>query len=690
MLQGKIITLKDGEYNISFPYDPDLVLAVKALPKRKYNPASKVWSAPSQPDNDEAVVRFAADNGFSLAPEIAEWVKAQAEQRRDNLVKSRALVTTFDVQGLGGTLRPFQRVGVEYAARAERTFIADDTGLGKTVEALATLYVTQAYPAIIVCQSTKKLDWAAESRKWTPERTVSIWTNGSQRPADVVVINYDIVVDNLDALHALKAKGLVCDESQHLKTGNAQRTEAVLELATGVHSEKEKGYKAVRTVVGEPIPIRLLLSATVTMNRPSELMSQLSILDRLKDFGGFWQFATYFCSAQKTRFGWDFSGAAHLDELNEKLRQISYIRRLKGEVHKELPVKQRSMVHLEIDNRGKYEAAAADLISYIRNKAATDRAFQASIAGLPEQQQRWLIQERADEAGARAEQAEHLVRIEALKQLAVSGKMEQVKEWVADFLDTGEKLILFAWHVDVVMELASYFHAPYIKGGDSDEYRQSVKNAFQTNPEVKLVVCNIQAGGTGLDLTAAKNVAFVEFAWTPAAHDQAEDRCYGRENDPHGANCWYFCADSTIDDDIYELIEAKRLVVTAVNEGVKGAKPPDVNILNDLIKRLVKEAPSAEPPQERPAWTDPRPLALPEWTDAEIIEGLLAMYLRQTEDERVGHGTRWENGIGYNGVDAEFGTSLAEQIHLGKTLSERQIHAARRMLVKYQTQLGWE
>ena len=92
----------------------------------------------------------------------------------------------------------------------------------------------------------------------------------------------------------------------------------------------------------------------------------------------------------------------------------------------------------------------------------------------------------------------------------------------------------------------------------------------------------MKAGGVGLTLTAASDVLFVEQGWTPAEHDQAEDRCH-RIGQDNNVSAWYLLAEGTIDDDIYELIEKKRVVVDAVTDGEDDTQ---TSVLNDLINSL--------------------------------------------------------------------------------------------------------
>lgn len=289
------------------------------------------------------------------------------------------------------------------------------------------------------------------------------------------------------------------------------------------------------------------------------------------------------CNAHKTRFGWDFSGATNLEELNERLRATCFVRRTKQEVLTELPPKSRAVVPIEIDNRREYDRAEKDVVAWLGQQAAKEEAFLASVASLSPSEQARAISERrmgAEETAARAEQ---LVRIEALKQLSAKGKLEAVSEWVESFSETGEKLVIFAHHQAVVEELAQRFNAPSITGQTSVERRQEYVDRFQTDPACRVIVCNIKAGGVGLTLTAASNVAFVELEWTPAAHDQAEDRCH-RIGQTDSVTAWYLLGQGTIDEEIMALIEGKRIVVDAATEGREPLV--GIGILSELISRL--------------------------------------------------------------------------------------------------------
>src|SRR5205085_1091404 len=131
--------------------------------------------------------------------------------------------------GLGGELKPCQRAGVAYLLDRRRAFLADEQGLGKTIQALAAIEADAAFPAVVVCPASLKLNWARELGRWLPHRRVRALDGVRPRPApaggaDVTVVNYDIVAARLGELVAPVPRALVLDESHYCKNQPAQRT----------------------------------------------------------------------------------------------------------------------------------------------------------------------------------------------------------------------------------------------------------------------------------------------------------------------------------------------------------------------------------------------------------------------------------------------------------------------------------
>jgi SNF2 family DNA or RNA helicase len=530
---------------ITFPYEKVVINSVKKIPSITWNATKKAWRAPLTSVND--VIKWA--EYFDLGvPDELRLLSEKVTTTLSALVEaSRSVDAEITIPTLKAELLPYQRAGVSYASNARRTFIADEMGLGKTLQAIATIeYVYDSYPAVIVCPPSLVLNWKAEYNRWLPDRKVSVVTNRKDFPEsgtyDVVVVGYSNITKWEKELS--KHRSYVFDESHYCKTVTAQRTKSAQKIAKSAPKEG----------------IVLCLTGTPVTNRPSEYASQLEILGKLKDFGGLWGFYRRYCNAYQDSFGqWNISGHSHLDELNERLRGVCYIRRTKDQVLSELPPIIHSPVVVEGTPAGmkEYQKAEKDIVQYL-----VDRAKQiAKELGEP-------VGSAAVVARIKAESNEHLVRLSVLRRLSAKAKMPLVEEWVKERIEDGKKVVIAAHHRDIVDELANKFGGLKIQGGMDVSEVEEHKRKFQTLPvsEAPVIVLSIQAAKTGHTLTSAQDVLFVELPWTPADVDQTYSRCH-RLGQQGSVVATYLLTDKTIDEDIYSLIERKRSVVTVAIEG---------------------------------------------------------------------------------------------------------------------------
>jgi SWI/SNF-related matrix-associated actin-dependent regulator of chromatin subfamily A-like protein 1 len=481
----------------------------------------------------------------ALAPNLAAFVAAHPDVRLDEPVRDlldeltaehdRAAETValsyadsanLDGLTLGGELHPFQRAGVRYALDRRRTFIADEQGLGKTVQALAAIEADEAFPAVVVCPASVKLNWEREANHWLPGRSVAVldgrtdaaWTADLQS-AEIVVLNYDILEAHLDNLMGRRPRALIFDESHYVKNPQAQRTKAALELAAALPSDA----------------LRLALTGTPILNRPEELVAQLRALGRLGEFGS------------GARLARRFRSAGSDDRLHWNLRARCYVRRTKKQVLPQLPSKRHDTVPILLSNEHEYRLAEQDVIAWLQSLPLDLGAIDAKVA-----------------AALRAEQ---LVRLNNLRQLAAGGKLPTALAWITDFLASDEPLVVFAEHIAIQKAVIERFpESVHILGSDSARNRQRAVDAFQSEDGPQLIVCSMKAASQGLTLTRASNVAFLELDWTPARHDQAEDRLH-RIGQESAVMAWYLLAPNTIDETMAELLERKRNVINAVTDG---------------------------------------------------------------------------------------------------------------------------
>jgi len=172
-----------------------------------------------------------------------------------------------------------------------------------------------------------------------------------------------------------------------------------------------------------------------------------------------------------------------------------------------------------------------------------------------------------------------------LKQLSVQGKLAESIDWISDFLENGEKLVVFAVHKFVIEALMQKFGkiAVKIDGSVSLSERNKAVEAFQGNDKIRLFVGNIKAAGVGLTLTASSNVVFLELPWTPGDLSQAEDRCH-RIGQKDSVNIYFLLAPDTIEERLAHILDSKRKVLDAVLDGEITAQE---SLLTELIKGYI-------------------------------------------------------------------------------------------------------
>lgn len=505
---------------ITFPFNTEDLGRVKTLPGRRFHNEGreKYWTAPLS---------------VEAAERLQEWGFSLDERLREFLDKAKAHVDDMNedirVPGLKMELFPFQRKGVAFIeAKDGRALIGDEMGLGKTAQALAWLQLhPERRPAVVVVPASLKLNWHREAHMWMESPNVQILSGTKPNlpiVGDIIIINYDILKHWLGRLQSINAQVLITDECHFYKSQRAQRTKAVKAL-------------------GRRIPHVIALSGTPIVNRPVEIFNAIKLIDE-SVVPNFWNYAHKYCGARHNGFGWDFSGASNTEELHDLLTNTVMIRRRKADVLSDLPAKLRSIVPVELGNAKEYARAERNFIG-------------------------WVQEVKGDKAARKASNAEALAAIEGLKQLAVKGKMRAVIEWIHDHLAVNGKLVVFCTHRATVDRLMEEFgsEADKVDGSVSGADRQRAVDRFQNDDRVRLFVGNIKAAGVGVTLTAASSVAFLELAWSPGEHDQAEDRIHRIGQEADSVNAYYLLASGTIEERIARLIDAKRKVLDRVLDG---------------------------------------------------------------------------------------------------------------------------
>ncbi len=447
------------------------------------------------------------------------------------------------------SLYPHQTAGVQFLAQRGRAILADDMGLGKTRQAIVA--INQAAPTgavLVICPASLKLNWAREIHMVDAGAAVEVVGVPGQNAdsARWVVVNYDMLARHADRLRGIAWAGVIIDEAHFIKNAS-QRTSQVLKIIGVSDSKRDApiGPQRVFLLTGTPMP-----------NRPRDLFNLLRAVGH-PSARSFLSFARRYCGAYRNDYGWVTDGASNIPELNLLLKEVM-LRRKKDEVL-DLPPKIRSWVPVQTEAASAWKAYS-DFISWFQNSDPT-----------------------------RPNDTEFLARITKLRLALHKAKHAACAERIRDVLASGQKVIVFTTFTEGITRHKKTLgdKAVTITGADTVRQRMAATDAFQNDPAVQVALCNLIAGGVGLNLTAATHVIFQDLDWVPANHLQAEDRCY-RIGQKRQVTVEYLLADGTLDGYIAQLLEAKLKLVHAVESD----ELPDASILKDLQATLLRLGPA--------------------------------------------------------------------------------------------------
>lgn len=484
---------------------------------------------------------------------------------------------------------PYQRAGIAYARDKQNVLIADEMGLGKTIQAIGISNDDKlTHRILIICPSSLKLNWKKEWLKWDVKHlSVGLVSAGKKKfpISDVIIINYDLLGKWSAELRACEWDMMAIDECHYLKEGKTGRTQEVFGRKKTRKQKRtrtvkdEEGNKTVEKYEKEVAPLaplnarrNVFLTGTPIVNRPKEIWPLVQRLDPT-GLGSNWKrYADRYCDGTDTRFGYDWSGASNLAELQTIMRSKFMIRRLKRDVLKELPAKRRQIVSLEVESNA--------LKNIIEKEKKTYDEFIAAHG------------EIETETPAFSE-------ISRVRKETAVVKIPYVVENLKGMLDANEKIVVMAHHHEVVDALVAAlreFGVISIDGRTSNADRDRAVEAFQSDDSIRVFVGTIKAAGVGLTLTASSVVVFAELDWVPGNVTQAEDRVH-RIGQRNAVMIYHLVLEGSLDERMVEIIIGKQKVIDeALDTEGKNAQLPLPNISEaDELKKYEKPVKSSRP-----------------------------------------------------------------------------------------------
>lgn len=409
----------------------------------------------------------------------------------------------------GDTIANYQYTGAMFLVSNRHCLLADDMGIGKTVQALVSFAPWDR--VIVSCPKSAKHNWFRECRKWRPDLRVDI-DSGFRRPerGEIVVVTHQGLPKPFKPrkgiltpliMHDVK---LIIDEAQVTKGGDAQLTER--------HRMLGSQCMSVQGLTGTPMPGTpldlwgVLLSLKIAQKafpgfeeidvdeqgmpirkqvKPFEQFKRLCNGERkviLRKKMGKW------VEIETKQFKW----GAISPEVGERLKSVM-LRRTKAEVLPELPSKRYQDLFVD---------APSDLIPYLNE--VKDKWYELDADDLP-----------PFELVAEARAALARSRIDCALEYAQSSASMQTP------------MLVFSSHVEPIEAMGRLVGFATITGETTDNERKAAVDDFQSG-KLRGLAISTQSGGTALNLTAAQTVLFVDKPWNPSDVDQAEDRAMRR------------------------------------------------------------------------------------------------------------------------------------------------------------------
>lgn len=436
----------------------------------------------------------------------------------------------------GETLFHFQECAALFALSRNRSYLALDPGLGKTPIAAVisqTLFDNQLVERIVyICPPFLTRNTENEFKRFAPDIRVSRYGEGSPK---VLLIVPDSMITKPEVQNAITkftkscAQGaslLFTDEAHRFKNDEAKRTKALF------GDKKSNGLADLFARI-------VYLSGTPMPNRPIELFPILShsAPQTIHDMNKF-EYAEKYCAAFQNQWGWDFSGCSNLPELVSQVVGTFMIRYKKDEVLKELPPKTEEMVILDES----LSPRLAKLSQAILDSLDTEDLMAGQI---------------------QIDLGKDVLHLSTYRRELGVIKAKAAADYIKFLLEESDEAILvFAIHKEVISILTSELsdYDPLVITGETRmELRHEYVKAFQNDKKRRVFIGNIQAAGTGLTLTKATRVVFVEFSWVPADNDQASDRAH-RIGQKDNVYVQYLVHEESVDKAVIKTVLRKKRI----------------------------------------------------------------------------------------------------------------------------------
>ena len=457
-----------------------------------------------------------------------------------------------------------QKDGIKFLLSRNGCILADDMGLGKSMQSIIAALETGAKKILVVCPSSAKINWKREINVFCKETAIIDGKKWAE--AKFTIINFDI----LKNFHTLVDTRRQLTEEE-LLTINRDLTNAKFDLAIIDEAHKLKNNDSIRgKIIAElsvkyNIPRVWLLTGTPVANRPMDYFNLLKIIK--SPLSENWRhYAVRYCAGKQfyktLKIGqkkqiWITDGASNLEELAAKTKNI-ILRRMKTEVV-DMPDKVITPMYYELDAKGR--------IQY---------------------EQLWeeYLEKRIMEGKKVGNLQKDLVELVLLRQFIAAQAIPYTIEMAENAIEMGRKVIIFTNFNEEQEILARHFGKIAVRhnGSMSTKDKQKSVDAFQNNSKIKIFIGNEKSAGVAITLTEATVVIFNSFDWVPGNNEQAEDRAYriGQKND---VNIYYQLFMDTISTRMWDILKNKTDIISIIMGDTKMSDDEKTEMMVDELMK---------------------------------------------------------------------------------------------------------
>jgi len=495
-----------------------------------------------------------------LAGQPRSNVDEAFDRLREQLAAGERPEAEPEPPGFQGTLRHYQREGLGWLVFLESLglggCLADDMGLGKTIQVLALLARRQSdvraagiphRPTLVVVPRSLVFNWMDEARRFAPGLRVANHTGTTRADETGTLADWDIVITTYGTLRR--------DIIAHRET---EFDYVILDEAQSIKNAASQAAKACRLLRARH---RLALTGTPVENHIGELWSIFEFLNP-GQLGS---------AARLRKFLADGRGSS--DIVARAVRPY-LLRRTKSQVLSDLPEKTEQTLFVEL---GETQRKAYDELR---------EHFRAELAGRIGRMGIGRSRIAVLEALLRLRQtACHQGLVDHSRVDESCAKLDTLLEQLDEVLDEGHKVLVFSQFTSFLAILRRRLDEKktvyeYLDGRTTDRQARVVR--FQEDPDCRLFLVSLKAGGQGLNLTAADYIYILDPWWNPAVEAQAVDRAH-RIGQTRRVFAYRLIARDTVEEKILALQDRKRelaeSIVAADESMIASLTPEDVELL---------------------------------------------------------------------------------------------------------------